>query len=84
MSEPEIGADFVAMHNLGLPADPGRTLATATSAVDQVEAWLDSPEELNTYWRARGLFRYLTGASSWGKMERKGFQSSEEEGEEPT
>ena len=35
-------AEFVAMHNLGLPADPGTTLATDRSAVDQVEQWLDS------------------------------------------
>jgi cellulose synthase/poly-beta-1,6-N-acetylglucosamine synthase-like glycosyltransferase len=30
--------------------------------------------QLNTFWRARGLFRFVTGASAWGKMERKGFQ----------
>jgi len=34
-------AEFVAMHNLGLPADPGRTLPAAGSAADQVEEWLD-------------------------------------------
>jgi 2-amino-4-hydroxy-6-hydroxymethyldihydropteridine diphosphokinase/dihydropteroate synthase len=32
---------FVAMHNLGLPADPGETLPADRSAVDQVEEWLD-------------------------------------------
>lgn len=41
-------AVFVAMHNLGLPADPARTLDTATSAVDQVEEWLDRQMEV---WR---------------------------------
>jgi len=35
------GADFVAMHNLGLPADPRATLDADRSAVDQVEEWLD-------------------------------------------
>jgi 2-amino-4-hydroxy-6-hydroxymethyldihydropteridine diphosphokinase/dihydropteroate synthase len=37
----ETAVEFVAMHNLGLPADPARTLATSSSAVDQVDAWLD-------------------------------------------
>jgi 2-amino-4-hydroxy-6-hydroxymethyldihydropteridine diphosphokinase/dihydropteroate synthase len=48
----ESGARFVAMHNLGLPADPGRTLATDRSATDQVEAWLD--ERLGQ-WQAAGI-----------------------------
>lgn len=34
-------AEFVAMHNLGLPADRRRTLPTERSAADQVEEWLD-------------------------------------------
>jgi 2-amino-4-hydroxy-6-hydroxymethyldihydropteridine diphosphokinase/dihydropteroate synthase len=41
-------AVFVAMHNLGLPADPARTLDPGSSAVDQVEEWLDRQMEL---WR---------------------------------
>jgi dihydropteroate synthase/2-amino-4-hydroxy-6-hydroxymethyldihydropteridine diphosphokinase len=44
--------DFVAMHNLGLPADPGTTLATDSSAVDQVEFWLD--RQLKA-WQVAGL-----------------------------
>jgi dihydropteroate synthase len=48
----ESGARFVAMHNLGLPADPGLTLATDRSATDQVEAWLD--ERLGQ-WQAAGI-----------------------------
>jgi dihydropteroate synthase len=39
-------ADFVAMHNLGLPADPTRTLHHGQSAVDQVERWLDEQMEV--------------------------------------
>jgi dihydropteroate synthase len=35
------GKAFVAMHNLGLPADRKVTLDTDRSAVDQVEEWLD-------------------------------------------
>jgi dihydropteroate synthase len=34
-------SEFVVMHNLGLPADPGHTLAVGRSAFDQVEEWLD-------------------------------------------
>ncbi|MGD8341269.1 MAG: dihydropteroate synthase [Gammaproteobacteria bacterium] len=45
-------ADFIAMHNLGLPADPSRTLDTAQSAVDQVEAWL---EERIESWQKAGI-----------------------------
>lgn len=45
-------AEFVAMHNLGLPADPGRTLDPGTSAVDQVERWLDRQTRV---WEERGI-----------------------------
>jgi dihydropteroate synthase len=45
-------ADFVAMHNLGLPADPAMTLATDRGAVDQIEEWLDARLET---WRSSGL-----------------------------
>ena len=48
----ESNASFVAMHNLGLPADPGATLATDCGAVDQVEAWLDDQLE---NWQAAGI-----------------------------
>jgi len=34
-------ANFIAMHNLGLPADPGTTLDADRGAVDQVEEWLE-------------------------------------------
>ena len=34
-------AHFVAMHSLGLPADPGRTLPAGQGAVDQLDEWLD-------------------------------------------
>lgn len=44
--------DFIAMHNLGLPANPNIVLDTAKSAVDQVEAWLD--RQLET-WRSHGI-----------------------------
>jgi 2-amino-4-hydroxy-6-hydroxymethyldihydropteridine diphosphokinase/dihydropteroate synthase len=47
-------ADFVGMHNLGLPADPGRTLPRGSSAADQVEAWLD--RQLDE-WIAAGIDR---------------------------
>ena len=30
--------------------------------------------QLNTFWRARGLWHTLTGKKAWGKMERKGFR----------
>jgi cellulose synthase/poly-beta-1,6-N-acetylglucosamine synthase-like glycosyltransferase len=30
--------------------------------------------QLSTYWRVRGMLSKLTGARSWGAMERKGFQ----------
>jgi dihydropteroate synthase len=42
----ESAATFVAMHNLGLPADPKITLDTARSAVEQVQEWLDRQIEL--------------------------------------
>lgn len=45
-------ADFIAMHNLGLPADPKATLATDRSACDQVEDWLD---DRLAAWQAAGL-----------------------------
>jgi dihydropteroate synthase len=45
-------AQFVAMHNLGLPADRERILPTGTSAADQVEAWLDARLER---WTSAGL-----------------------------
>jgi dihydropteroate synthase len=45
-------AEFIAMHNLGLPADPKTTLATDRSAVDQVEEWLDRQLEL---WQRNGI-----------------------------
>jgi dihydropteroate synthase len=45
-------AEFVAMHNLGLPANPGRILSTTSSAADQVEAWLDGRLES---WRSAGI-----------------------------
>ena len=31
--------------------------------------------QLSTYWRVRGMVAKLRGASSWGVMERKGFQT---------
>lgn len=40
--------------------------------------------QLSMWWRLRGMVSKFRGARSWGAMERKGFQSSEEEGEEPT
>jgi len=46
------GVEFIAMHNLGLPADPAVTLATDRGAVDQVEAWLD--RQLKA-WQGAGL-----------------------------
>lgn len=48
----ETRADFIAMHNLGLPADPAVRLATDESATDQVERWLD--EQLRA-WEAAGI-----------------------------
>ena len=45
-------AEFVAMHNLGLPADPARTLDTNGSAVAQIEEWLD---EQIASWTTAGL-----------------------------
>jgi len=45
-------AEFVAMHNLGLPADPGTTLETSRSAVDQVEQWLEAQI---SRWLAAGI-----------------------------
>ena len=48
----DTGKDFVAMHNLGLPADPRVTLDPDRSAVDQVETWLD--DRLRA-WEQQGL-----------------------------
>lgn len=45
-------AEFIAMHNLGLPADPGRTLATNRDAIDQLEAWLEARLEA---WTGAGI-----------------------------
>jgi 2-amino-4-hydroxy-6-hydroxymethyldihydropteridine diphosphokinase/dihydropteroate synthase len=45
-------AEFIAMHNLGLPADPKTTLEADRSAVDQVEEWLDRQLEL---WQRNGI-----------------------------
>ncbi|HUF72766.1 MAG TPA: dihydropteroate synthase [Gammaproteobacteria bacterium] len=44
--------EIVAMHNLGLPADPDVTLPTDSSAVDQIEDWLDARLDA---WRRAGL-----------------------------
>jgi len=48
LSDPEMrslaadtDADFIAMHNLGLPADPKTTLDPTRDTVDQVSEWLD-------------------------------------------
>lgn len=45
-------AEFVAMHNISLPADPGATLATDSSAAEQVEIWLD---HRISEWQAAGI-----------------------------
>jgi dihydropteroate synthase len=45
-------AEFVAMHNLGLPADPQATLSAARGTVEQIEEWLDGQLER---WRSHGL-----------------------------
>jgi len=45
-------ADWVAMHQVSLPADPKTTLPTERSAVDQVEEWLESRR---TAWAAAGV-----------------------------
>ena len=40
--------------------------------------------QLNSIWRIRGLYQYFTGVkSTWGKMERKGFQVSSEQQTSP-
>ena len=46
------GADFVAMHNLGLPADRARTLPTDQDPTVAVERWLD---ERLVAWERAGL-----------------------------
>ncbi len=48
----ERSADWVAMHQLSLPADPTRTLATDRSPTDQVLEWLD--RQLG-HWTAAGV-----------------------------
>lgn len=45
-------ADWVAMHNVSIPADPGRTLAPKPCAVEQVERWLEARLEA---WSRAGL-----------------------------
>ena len=45
-------AEFIAMHNLGLPADPARTLPAADNVAEKVEAWLD---RRLAEWTAAGL-----------------------------
>jgi 2-amino-4-hydroxy-6-hydroxymethyldihydropteridine diphosphokinase/dihydropteroate synthase len=42
----ESNADFIAMHNLGLPADPDKTLDPDRDTVDQVEFWLERQQAL--------------------------------------
>jgi dihydropteroate synthase len=42
--------DWIAMHSVAIPADPELTLATDSSAVDQVDAWL--MDRLATWTRA--------------------------------
>ena len=44
--------EFVAMHNLGLPADPATTLPTDSNAADQIADWID---ESRDGWRASGI-----------------------------
>jgi cellulose synthase/poly-beta-1,6-N-acetylglucosamine synthase-like glycosyltransferase len=39
--------------------------------------------QLTVWWRLRGVFSYLRGKKSWGKMTRKGFESADEEGSRP-
>ncbi len=46
------GAEFVAMHNLGVPADKKRILPVAEDPTDLVERWL---EERMTQWQRAGL-----------------------------
>ena len=46
------GADFVAMHNLGLPADKARTLPAGQDPTAAVERWL---EERFVEWERTGL-----------------------------
>lgn len=45
-------AQWIAMHNLGLPADPARTLPADGDAVAEVERWLETRLEL---WSRAGL-----------------------------
>jgi 2-amino-4-hydroxy-6-hydroxymethyldihydropteridine diphosphokinase / dihydropteroate synthase len=48
----ESGKEFIAMHNLGVPADPGRVLPLDRDPGDVVEAWL---EERIGEWQRLGL-----------------------------
>jgi 2-amino-4-hydroxy-6-hydroxymethyldihydropteridine diphosphokinase/dihydropteroate synthase len=45
-------ADWIAMHNLGLPADPGKTLPADVDPCDAVERWLQARIES---WARAGL-----------------------------
>ncbi|MEM7414993.1 MAG: glycosyltransferase [Gemmatimonadota bacterium] len=40
--------------------------------------------QLSMWWRLRGMVSKFRGAQSWGAMERKGFASSDDEGDEAT
>lgn len=40
--------------------------------------------QLSMWWRLRGMVSKFRGARSWGAMERKGFASSDDEGDEAT
>src|SRR5690606_40073323 len=46
------GKDWVAMHNLGVPADPARTLPTDEDPCEAVERWLEARLE---QWQHAGL-----------------------------
>ncbi len=48
----ESGKDFVAMHNVGVPADPARTIPAGEDPVAAVERWL---EERLREWQNAGL-----------------------------
>ena len=44
--------DWIAMHQVSIPADPQKTLSTETSAVDQVKDWL---EDRISVWSKAGI-----------------------------